>query len=101
MAYLINVKNYKEFEDLIYNKDLNLSKVIVDKIFSNLKTTKRFIHVLEIIIEEEDIIIDLTLDRNDFIDALEKNIQIYAHHEEYELCVEIRDIIQKLKNKQL
>jgi len=99
MVYLVNVKKYKEFEDLIYNKDLEISKVIVDKIFSNLETTKRFIHVLKITIDEEDRIMDLTIDRKDFLAILEKNIQIHAYHEEYERCAEIRDAIEKLKNK--
>ena len=72
MIYSVNVKNHEEFEDLVYNKDLNISKVIVDKIFDNLETTKRFIYVLKITIEEGDRIIDLTIDRNDFIDTLEK-----------------------------
>ena len=46
-----------------------------------------------------DKVIDLTIDRKDFIDTLEKNIHIHAYHEEYERCAEIRDVIQKLKNK--
>ena len=33
------------------------------------------------------------------VDTLEKNIHIHAYHEEYERCAEIRDVIQKLKNK--
>ena len=36
MIYSVNVKNHEEFEDLVYKKDLNISKVIVDKIFDNL-----------------------------------------------------------------
>lgn len=101
MVYSVSVENYKEFENLIYNKDLNISKAVVDKIFDNLETTKRFIYVLKILIEEEDLIVDLTIDRKDFIDTLEKNIHIHAYHEEYERCAEIRDVIKKLKNKQL
>ena len=93
MVYSVNVGSYKEFENLIYNKDLNISKAVVDKIFDNLETKKRFIYVLKILI------VDLTIDRKDFIDTLEKNIHIHAYHEEYERCAEIRDVIQKLKNK--
>ena len=49
MVYSVSVENYKEFENLIYNKDLNISKAVVDKIFDNLETTKRFIYVLKIL----------------------------------------------------
>ena len=99
MAYSVNVKNYQEFEDLIYNKDLNISKACVDGVLDNLNTKKRFVHVLEIMIEDEDKIMDLTVDRKDFIDTLEKNLEIHVYHEEYERCVEIQNAIQKLKNK--
>ena len=99
--YSLNLKTNKELEDLISGKDLSISQMIVDKILSNLKTKKRFIYILEIIIEESDKIINLTIDRKDFIDVLEKNIQIHAHHEKYERCIEIQNAIKKLKNKQL
>ena len=60
MAHSINVKTYDDFEQLIYNKDLGISKAIISKILSNLNTKKRFTHVLEIMIEDEDQIMDLT-----------------------------------------
>ena len=99
MAHSINVKTYDDFEQLIYNKDLGISKAIISKILSNLNTKKRFTHVLEIMIEDEDKIMDLTVDRRDFIDTLEKNLEIHVYHEEYEICVEIQKAIEKLKNK--
>lgn len=99
MAHSINVKTYDDFEQLIYNKDLDISKAIISKILSNLNTKKRFTHVLEIMIEDEDKIMDLTVDRRDFIDTLEKNLEIQIYHEEYEICVEIQKAIEKLKNK--
>jgi len=99
MAYSVNVKNYQEFEDLIYAKDLNISKACVDGVLKNLNTKKRYVYVLEIMIEDEDKIMDLTIDRRDFIDTLEKNLEIHVYHEEYERCVEIQNAIQKLKNK--
>jgi protein-arginine kinase activator protein McsA len=99
MAYSVNVKTREEFEELIYGKDLNISKSIVDGILKNLNTTKRHVHVLEIIIENEDKIMDLTVDRKDFIDTLEKNLEIHVYHEEYERCSKIHSAIEKLKNK--
>jgi hypothetical protein len=99
MAHSVNVKTYDDFENLIYAKDLGISKAIVSKILSNLNTKKRFTHVLEVMIEDEDKIIDLTVDKRDFIDTLEKNLEIHVYHEEYEICTEIKNAIEKLKNK--
>lgn len=99
MAYSVTVKTQEEFENLIFSKDLKISESIVDSILKNLNTTKRHIHVLEIIIEETDKIMDLTVDRKDFINTLEKNLEIHVYHEKYEKCVEIQKAILNLKNK--
>lgn len=99
MAYSVSVKNYEEFEDLIYGKNLEISKACVDSILKNINTKKRHIHVLEIMVEDENKIMDLTVDRKDFIDTLEKNLEIHVYHEEYERCAEIRNTIKELENK--
>lgn len=99
MTHKIKVENYQEFEDLIYAKDLTISEAIVDKILENLKSKKRFIPVLEITIEDENKIMDLTVDKRDFIDTLEKNLEIHIFHEKYEKCVQIKEAIDSLKLK--
>lgn len=97
MTHKVEVESYQEFEDLIYAKDIKISEAIVDKILSNLNTKKRFIPVLEITINDENKILDLTVDRKDFIDTLEKNIEIHILHEKYEKCVDIKNAIDSLK----
>jgi hypothetical protein len=97
MAYLINVKTWEEFEDLVTGNNIELSRSIVNGIFDNLNTKKQYVHVLEIDIESEDKILDLTVDRNDFITTLEKNLEIHLIHEEYEMCNKIKKVIESLK----
>ncbi len=92
-------KNYEEFEDIVYSKTLNISQTVVDKILNNLETNGRYIYILKIQIEDNDEAIDFTIDRNNFIEVLEKNIKIQEHFEQYECCAEIRDTINQLKNK--
>lgn len=99
MAYKIEVENYQEFEDLIYGKNFQISEAIVDRILDNLDTSKRFIPVLEIAIMDEDKIMDLTVDRKDFLDTLEKNLEIHIFHEQYERCVDIKKAIDTLNSK--
>lgn len=82
-----------------FDKDINIAKAIVDAILTNLETKKRHIHVFEIEVEEEESVYDLTIDRNNFIDALEKNLTHYEKEELYEECAKIVDAIKFLKNK--
>lgn len=93
MAYLLKIKDAEELEQKIESKDKELSLEIVRVILDNLKTTKRFINILEIHIESSGTVIDLTADRNNFIPTLEKNLNVLVFHEEYEICAQIKDAL--------
>ena len=97
MVYKIAVENIEEFEQLISAKHLKISQEIIKKILSNLKTEKRFINVLEIYVEDQDQVMDLTVDRENFIETLELNLKIHEHHEDYEGCSKIQKALKKLR----
>ena len=73
----ITVKTYQEFKELIEGKNIDVSKAIVDAIFKNLNTKKKHVFVFHVNILEEDTFYELTLNREDFIEALEKNLVIH------------------------
>jgi hypothetical protein len=95
----ITVNNNEEFQILINNKDFRISKAIVEGILKNINTKKKNIKVLIIKCIEEQEIIDITLDRKDFLNTLEKNIVHYIAEEKYEECQLITLAINNLKSK--
>ncbi len=97
MVSKIKVKNVEEFEKLINEKDLKISKSIVKGILENLVGKKKHIHVLEVYLQDEDSVIDITCDRNDFIATLEENLKTHSYHEDYEACAGIKKAIDYLK----
>jgi hypothetical protein len=99
MAYSITVKDEDDFQKLIESKDKTLAIEIVKIVLKNLNTKKRFIPVLEIYLETTDVMVDLTVDRNDFVDTLEKNLKTLLDWEEYEWCSKIKKGIDKLNKK--
>lgn len=99
MVHKIKVKTQEEFENRAKNLDLQISEACVRGILSNLYTKKRHIHILEITIEEDDTIFDITCDREDFVDTLEKNLIIMEKWEQYETCSEIVKALEILKTK--
>ena len=99
MPTYFKVKKYDDFLDMARYKDISIAKAIVDTILTNLETKKRHIHVFEIEVEDVESVYDLTIDRNNFIDALEKNLTHYEKEELYEECAKIIDAIKFLKNK--
>lgn len=98
MATSINVKSREEFNNLLIGRDIKISQAVVEGILANLNTKKRFIHVIEIYLEEEDIIMDLTVERSDFVSTLEKNMEIHEENELYEECAEILKALKSLKS---
>ena len=100
MAIEISVFDSEEFEKLIAKRDLRISKALVEIILKNLKGRKRHIHALSVFVVNEEVIYDVTVDRQDFIVTLENNLPIYEKNELYEECAEIVKGIKFLKEKQ-
>jgi hypothetical protein len=99
MATEINVFDSEEFEELIQQRDLRISKALVETVLKNLKGRKRHLHAMSVLVEAEETIYDITVDRNDFLLTLENNLPIYEQHELFEGCVEIVKAINFLKSK--
>ncbi len=97
MVKRIKVKSVEEFEDMLQEQDLKISKAIIEVALKNLKGKKRFIPVLEVHVEEDDTIFDITLDRQNLLSTLQKNLEIHERNEDYEGCARIAKAIQELK----
>ena len=97
MAKRIKVKNQEEFEERLQNKDLRISKAIVEIALKNLKGDKRFIPILEVHLKDEEQIFDITMDREDMLQTLKQNLKIHEFHEAYEGCAHISKAIKELQ----
>ena len=97
MVKRIKVKSVEEFEDMLQGQDLKISKAIIEIALKNLKGTKRFIPILEIHVEDDDSIFDITLDRQNMLSTLQQNLEIHERNEDYEGCARIAKAIQELE----
>ena len=96
MVKRIKVKSVEEFEEMLQEQDLKISKAIIEVALKNLKGEKRFIPVLEIHVEEDESIFDITLDRRNMVSTLQQNLEIHERNEDYEGCARIAKAIQEL-----
>ena len=101
MVTEISVFDSEEFEELISQRDLRISKALVETILKNLKGRKRHLHALTVLVEQDQTIYDITVDRNDFITTLEQNFPVYEKNELYEGCAEIVTAVKFLKGKDI
>lgn len=99
MATEISVFDSDEFEQMVANRDLRISKALVDTILKNLNGRKRHLHALSVLVEQEQTIYDITVDRQDFVTTLEQNISILEENEDYETCAKVVDAIKFLNEK--
>ena len=72
----IVVQTQEEFTEMAANHDIRISEACVESILKNLNTKKRHIHILEVIVEEEDKIFDITCDRNEKCSEIVKALKI-------------------------
>ncbi len=96
-TYYIN--SYNDWEIFLQEHDLEISKLIVDSALDNLDSGKRYIHVIDVDVEEDDAVLEITLDTHELVDTLELNLKILEYFEEYEYCMRIKQTINKLNNE--
>lgn len=99
MAHSITVNTQEEFEELMKENNFEISSAIVKTILGNLKGRKKHVHILEINVLEEQTVYDITINRKDMLESLEKNLKIHEDHEVYEVCSKIVEAIEYLKSK--
>jgi hypothetical protein len=98
MATEISVFDSDEFEELVSNRDVRISKALVETILKNLKGRKRHLHALSVLVEQEQTIYDITVDREEFITTLNQNLPVLEENEDYEMCADIIKAINFLKS---
>ena len=96
-----HVSSTDEFQDWIDNKDFRIAEAIVEGILANLKSKKKYVHLLSVVVEEENSIFDITVERKFFAETLEENIVHYVREERYEDCQRIANVIAELKGNEL
>lgn len=93
----ITVKNSEELTELMNEGSYEISKSLVNHILLNLNTKKKRVHVISIFCEEDQSNYDLTLERSNFLDTLERNLPTFEQAEDFEGCIEIQKAIKQLK----
>jgi|688.fasta_scaffold328212_3 hypothetical protein len=98
-VYKIKINNLDEWEEMMKCQNYDISKSIVNKILENLNTKKRFIPILEIEINDNGEIYDITLDRKNMLNTLQVNLKILEKFEDYEGCDSIIKAINIISSK--
>jgi cytidylate kinase len=98
-VYKIKVNTLEEWENIVKDQNYDVSKAVVNKILENLHTKKRFIPILEIEINDNGEIYDITLDRKNMLNTLQVNLKIFEKYEDYEGCDSIIKAINTISSK--
>jgi hypothetical protein len=93
------IDSVEDWELFAQEHDLEISQCIIEVALKNLDSRKRFYHVMDIEVEEEDTVLEITLDRKEIINTLETNLLIQEHYEQYETCAKVVKAIEYLKSK--
>ena len=101
MVYVkqIKVDNYDEFLEMTRNERFTIAESIVEAVLSNLKTNRKEIPIFEIEVYNEDLTYTLSVQKEEFLDILEKNLIHFENEEAYEGCQKIVEAINFLKIK--
>jgi hypothetical protein len=89
----------EEINETFRGGNKELSDLIVDIALKNLKTKKKQIPVVSITANDDDLIYEVMIDREDLLETLETNLETMEEYEDYERCQKIADGVNYLKNK--
>lgn len=93
------VLNKEEFESFLIKNGSAISISIINIIEKNLHNKKQHIPVFSVELIEEQEVLDITLDRSNFIDTLNKNIITLEKNEQYEYCSKAINLINQIINQ--
>lgn len=85
------------FDDMLDNGSYTLASAIVESILKQIPTDKDILHIVEVYVEEEDGIYDLSVEKDDIIETLQENLVWYEQEENYEGCATIAKAIETLR----
>jgi hypothetical protein len=97
MTYKLHLDNIEQFNNLIIEKNLKLSKAIVKVISENINTIDKIIPAAEVYIKDKGEVIILSINREDFESTLDLNLKVHEYHEDFEGCGGIQNLIERLK----
>lgn len=97
MATRLVIPDEDTFDNLLDNGDYRLAQAIVEGILSQLPTDEENLRIVEVYVEEEDDIYDLSINKNDIIETLQDNLVWYEKEENYEGCASIVKAIENIR----
>ena len=94
---VFQVQNSEEFQDMVDRKDYRISKAIVEQLLNNIDNKRNKLLLFSVAYPTTTY--DYMVERKDFIDTLNQNLEICKREEDYETCGKIKEAIKKLENE--
>ena len=76
-----------------------LSDIIVDTILEELESDIQEIPIVSLTTKDDELIYEITANRDDLLMTLEQNLETMEDYEDYERCQKIVSALEYLKNK--
>ncbi len=98
-CHVLFYKNEKEFFELVRNRDPELILKLVKCVLNAVKRKKEKIDVFDITFKENLQELVISLDKEKYLSTLETCLKDMEKQEEYELCSEIKKLLDKSSKK--
>ena len=97
MVSRLVIPDVDTFDEMLDDGSYELATAIVDGILTQLPNDSERLHIVEVYVEEEDGIYDLSVEKADIIETLQENLSWYEKEENYEGCAKIVKAIETLR----
>jgi ATP/maltotriose-dependent transcriptional regulator MalT len=89
----------EEINETFAGGNKHLSDLIVDTILEELESDIQEIPIVVLTARDDELIYEVTANRDDLVETLEQNLETMEDYEDYERCQKIVSAIQYLKTQ--
>jgi excinuclease UvrABC helicase subunit UvrB len=92
-------KNKEDFSEFLEEKHEDFYKTIWKSIDEAYTAGRKSAYIAEVFLNEEKAFIDMVSEEDQWIGSLTHAMNFYSNNEEYEICTEIKKLIEKIRNR--
>ena len=94
----IHINNEEEENSYLITKRFEIHKKIFDDIEAAYPTTKTKLIIFRIVNNFRGYVLEMRVERKDWLDSLNKCLEYFEEIEEYEICNKVDQLIDKIEN---
>ena len=95
----LEYQHYEELADAIENKDPQVVIAMVETALEHMTSKEEKIYFLYATVKKDEVVFEFSMGKEDLEAVFESNLPNLERQEEFELCIKVKEALDKLKSE--